>query len=473
MELRRYLEVVARWWWLLIISTLLAGAVAFFYTRTLPPVYRATALLFVNQVAAPGTLTLSDALLNQQLAKTYSQMMVQPVVLEEVIERLGLPLSATTVGRMVSASPVRDTQLLQITVEGSDPATIRDIANTLAQVFIARQAPYLPPGQTASALQVAQPALLPTQPIGPRVMFNTAVAALFGLLLALGVVAFLEYMDDTVKTPDEVEQATSLVTLGAVMRFSTRDGTTGTLLSTDHFRNPAFEAYRLVRTNLEFASVDRPLAVLLVTSASPGEGKSTTVANLAIALAQTGKRVIIVDADLRKPILHRLFEVPNKQGLTNLLLVEDGQVEQHLQAGPIEGLRVLPSGLLPPNPAELLTSPRMAALIERLKHEADIVILDSPPVLAVADAIVLASRVDGTLLVVDSQRTRADALRRAYEALAKSGTHMLGVVLNKLSKRSGSYYYYYYYYTHEGAAPNGSPIEATGQRQRARRGRRS
>lgn len=473
MELRRYLDVLARWWWLFVASTLLSGTVAFFYSGNLPPTYRTSALLFVNQVAAPGTLTLSDTLLNQQLAKTYSQMMVQPVVLDGVAERLNLTFSTSTLVSMVSASPVRDTQLLQITVDGSDPALIRDIANTLAEVFIARQAPYFPPGQSASALQVAQPALLPTQPIGPRVPFNTAVAALFGLLLALGVAAFLEYMDDTVKTPDQLEEATSLVTLGAVMRFSTHDGASGTLLSVDHLRNPAFEAYRLVRTNLEFATVDRPLGVLLVTSASPGEGKSTTVANLAMALTQAGKRIIIVDADLRKPILHRLFEVANKHGLTNLLLMDDAPIEQHLQPGPVDGLRILPSGLLPPNPAELLASPRLATLLERLKREADLVILDSPPVLAVADGIVLASRVDGTLLVVDSQRTRADALRRANDALAKSGTHMLGAVLNKLSKRSGSYYHYYYYYTHEGASPNGSPTEATGLRNRARRGRPS
>jgi capsular exopolysaccharide synthesis family protein len=197
--------------------------------------------------------------------------------------------------------------------------------------------------------------------------------------------------------------------------------------------------------------VDNPLRTLLVTSANPAEGKSTTVANLSIVMAQAGKRVVLVDADLRLPALHRLFGLNNTIGLTNVLLSEDLAGAIVLQPTGVDGLSLLSSGPLPPNPSELLGSQRMARVIEYLKTQADIVLLDSPPAMSVTDPVVLAGLMDGVIAVVDAGRTRAGALLRLKELISATRTPLIGVVLNKLLESSSGYYYrYYYYYSHYG-----------------------
>lgn len=470
MELRQYSAVLLRWWWLLVLGTVLAAGSAFAVSRGMPKEYKATTTLFINQVSNPGTLTYSDALLNQQLVKTYSQMAVQPVVLSAVRDRLKLPYNDTQLSRMITGQPVQGTQLIEISVQGTNPVQIRDIANTLTAVFIQQQQPFLPKGQTNSAIRVAQPALAPIQPIGPNVKLDTVMAAVVGMLVALGVVALLEYLDDTVKTPGDLEQAASLVALGAVMRMPASRPDASHLVIGEQGHGPASEAYRLVRANLEFAGVGRKPSALVVTSGGPGEGKSTTVANLAIVLAQAGKRVVVVDADLRKPSLHQLFQVANERGLSNLLIGDDLTDGTFLQDTGIDGLRILTSGPRPPNPAELLSSERLSVIVSALKELADVVLIDSPPALAVADPVVIASRVDGTLLVVDSERTRTETLQRTAEALGKSGTRIVGAVLNKLSTGRGrGYYYYYRYYGPDGgssatASLNGKGSEAPAHR---------
>ena len=200
----------------------------------------------------------------------------------------------------------------------------------------------------------------------------------------------------------------------------------------------------MVRTNLEFAqsSSGRP-KTMLVTSSSPREGKSTTASNLAAVLAQTGRSVILVDADLRRPTLHQIFGLPNKSGLSTLFVMDgSAAVEGLLRVTEVEGLRLLTSGPVPPNPAELLSSRRMGELIDALTREADVVIFDSPPLLGVSDASILASRLDGTILVVDSNRTRAGALKHAVELLRRGHATVWGVILNKLRAFEGSQYYY-------------------------------
>jgi len=198
----------------------------------------------------------------------------------------------------------------------------------------------------------------------------------------------------------------------------------------------------MLRTNIDFAQVDYPLRTLLVTSANPSEGKTTTISNLAVVIAHTGKRVIIVDADLRRPALHKVFGLPNAIGLTNMIVRENGQFVDLLQEAGQPGVRILASGPLPPNPSELLGSARMEQVIEQLRAEADVILFDSPPILAVADAAVLGSRLDGVVLVTDAGHTRFEALARAKAAMSRGTSHLLGVVINKISQSSGGYYYY-------------------------------
>lgn len=210
-----------------------------------------------------------------------------------------------------------------------------------------------------------------------------------------------------------------------------------------HFnpRSPVSEAYRQLRTNIQFSSLDRPLRTLLVTSTGPQEGKSTTLANLAVTVAQTGSSVLVVDCDLRRPTLQRIFGVRNDRGLTSMLLSDSLDVVPKLSTD-VPGLAVLPSGPLPPNPAELLASRRMTEVIERLTREAEMVIFDSPPVVAVTDAAVLASKLDGVLLVISSGKTKRDLAQRAKAMLEKVNARILGVVLNNVKYDTSLHHYF-------------------------------
>jgi polysaccharide biosynthesis transport protein len=439
MELRRYVDLLLNWWWLLVVGAALAAGAAYAVSRNLPPTYVTTATIFVNQSAAPNSITLSDAQLSQQLIKTYSHMASQPVVLEEVVRRLDLPIDAAALAPSIVVRPIRDTQLMEIEVQGQDPHRIRDIANVTAEVFIDQQRSYFPDDRASGALRVTQPALLPAQPIRPRVLLSTAVGGLVGSMLMGSVIALLGYLFNTVKTPDELEQAASLPTFGMVMRLNPREVDRNRILSLARPQSPAFEAYRRIRANMEFAGLGRRWSTLLVTSASSGEGKSTTAANLALVLAGAGRRVILVDADLRRPSLHRLFGLTNERGLTNLLLGDAVPLGECLQAGPVERLFVLSAGPVPSNPGEILASARMRAVVERLKAQGDVILFDAPGALAFTDPVVLAAQVDGVLLVVDARHTRADAVRRASEAIARTGTRLVGAVINNASGRGGGF----------------------------------
>lgn len=215
----------------------------------------------------------------------------------------------------------------------------------------------------------------------------------------------------------------------------------GRLINHRNPKSPVAEAYRQLRTNIQFASLDKPLKTILLTSAGPQEGKSTTLANLAIAIAQTGSKVIAVDCDLRRPTLHQLFGVKNVAGLTTLM-VDSTLDDLHTQETEVPNLLVLPTGPLPPNPSELLGSRRMTEIIERLRGEADYVLFDSPPVAAVTDAAVLATRVDGVLLVVMANKTKRELAQKARAALEKVGANVIGVVLNNVKYDTSLHNYY-------------------------------
>jgi succinoglycan biosynthesis transport protein ExoP len=301
---------------------------------------------------------------------------------------------------------------------------------------------------SANYLDVIEEAPLPAAPIGPNRPMQIALAAAIGLVLALAAAFLLEYVDDTLKSPDDVSKMIGLTTLGVITRI-TGSNVSDRLITLRHPKSPISEAYRAMRTNLQYSSLDDPIRTLMVTSANPKEGKSTTLANLGIVMAQAGKSVVLVDTDLRRPMLHRIFQVQNKRGVTDLLLQETPSLDGRLQETGIENLRVLTSGPLPPNPSELLGSKKMQYLRELLVGEADVVLFDTPPALAVTDAAVLAPQTDGVVIVTDAGRTRRGAARQAVENLRQVGANLMGVAINRLSPRSlgrGYYYYYYYYY---------------------------
>jgi len=307
------------------------------------------------------------------------------------------------------------------------------------------------------------------------------LAAAIGLLLAVGGAFLIEYLDDTVKSPEDVTRVADLPVLGTIGRIG---GVLypDKLITVEEPRSPVAEAYRVLRTNIQFSSIDRTARTLMVTSPNPTEGKSVTLANLAVAMAQAGYKVVAVDTDLRRPVLHKVFRMSNNHGLTNAILDHDSEsvthpmpgnggdpvtfdlsteengedrrawerpVMDHVKSTDVPNLWLLPSGAVPPNPAELLGSTRLREIVKELAW-ADIVMFDSPPVLAVTDAAVLGVRVDGVLVVYESGSTRREDAKRAVNELERVGAKVLGVVMNGVPRSRDGYYYRYYYGSEDG-----------------------
>ena len=318
-------------------------------------------------------------------------------------------------------------------------------------------------GAAVNQLTIVNPGQPPLEPSSPRVLLNTALGGLLGLLSAIGIAYAMRRLDDTIKTPDDIEVATGLPLLGTIVRMPGEKGRAlryrlATLL---YPRSPAAEGFRHIRTNVEFANGERPLRSLLIASSVPGEGKTITASNLAIAFAQAGRVVCLVDADLRRPAVHDVFGLPNDHGLASLLRGGEATFESATHETEVTGLRVMTTGPLPPNPAELLASPRMRAIVAGLLEKVELIVVDSPPLQAVTDAAVLSSLVDGTLLVAAAGRTRRGSLVSGRDALQRVGARVLGVMLNEVSDRegSGSSFAYFGYYGQPGASAAGGVIE--------------
>ncbi len=397
----------------------------------------ATAAAIANAVA-DGLIAASPAIQGQQgdsqafVAKSLLDIQGQIDAVQGDADRLtGLPVRTAA----------EDQQLATLQ---SQLITLRSSYATLLQ---------LSSNSASNLLTVVEPAVPPVNPSSPRPLLNTLLAALVGLLIALGIAFTVEYLDDTVKSSADVEEVVALPTLGAVakMKGDRKRSEIYRVVTLINPRSATAEAFRSLRTNVDFASVDRPVRTLLVTSSIPGEGKTTTASNLAVVFAQAGKRVILVDGDLRKPGVHKILNLENTSGLTTLLPADGPSPEAVWQATEQENLRVITTGPLPPNPAELMASKRFRTVLERLTELADLVIIDSPPLQAVADAAILSAVTDGTLFVIDAGRTRRGAIRQGRETLAKADANVLGAVMNRLSERSQGEYYYYSYRGYYGA----------------------
>jgi capsular exopolysaccharide synthesis family protein len=298
-------------------------------------------------------------------------------------------------------------------------------------------------GATNSLTKV-EPARMPSGPVGTGTMSNVLVAAAIGLVLSTAAAFVLEYLDDSIKTSDEIQNTLKISALASITRINT--GESGKLLVTvAQPRSPEAEAYRILRMNLQFKAAARSLTTIMVTSTFPQEGKSITSSNLAVVLAQAGARVILVDADLRRPSQHQIFGLTNDTGLTTALLNPQGNLTELLQPSGVDNLTILTTGPVPPNPSELLGSKRMGEVLSALLGEADLVIFDSAPVLVASDASVLATRVDGTLLVIDAGRTRRGQAARAIQVLSSVGATLLGAILNRAAAHANGYGYYYDY----------------------------
>lgn len=303
-----------------------------------------------------------------------------------------------------------------------------------------------------SNVVMVEPAQAPVNPIRPKVITNTILAAVVGAMIAVGGVFLVEYLDDTIKSSDEIIQRLDLPVLGLIISNGRSEN--GTTYIEKHPRSPLSEAYRTLHAKVGFVNVDHPVRTLLITSPGPREGKSTVAVNLAVVMAQGGSKVILMESDLRRPSTHRKLGVTNRVGLTDLFVRIPPEFEQVLFTSRIDNLRYMTSGGLPQRPVELLSSERMNKIIQYAASKADIVILDSPPAGVVTDAAVLATQVDAVLLVVKSKGTRLPAAVHTLEQLKLAGANVIGVVLNNVTKQDAAYYNNYYssyytYFTHE------------------------
>ncbi len=308
-------------------------------------------------------------------------------------------------------------------------------------------------GITASNIQIVDPAELPTGPYKPNKRLNLLLAAIVGLFLGVGLAFFFEYLDNTIKTPEDLEQWVRLPSFGMVPEISNgrlRRLETGTsypveLVTHGHPKSMLSEAYRSIRTSILLSSSEKPPKKITITSPNPSEGKTTTVINTAIALSQMGAQVLIIDADMRKPKVHKIFNYENGMGLSNFLSGH-GDLESIVKESEVPNLFYIPCGPVPPNPSELLGANLFKNMLESLEARFDHILLDSPPVLGFADAIILSNSVNGVILTVLGGKTPRETLQRAKEALQQTNTKILGVVINRVDIRRSDYGYYYYRY---------------------------
>ena len=312
-------------------------------------------------------------------------------------------------------------------------------------------------------VRIIDPAAYPIKPESPNRQRDALLALAFGVLLGIGAAVLLDRLDDSVRSPDEIVEQLRLTLLGMIPAIKLeRDAVPGAammerLVTHANPRSPVAESYRSLRTNLAFARARQNIKTLVLTSPGPADGKSTTVANLAITFAQQGQRTLLIDGDLRRAVLDKTFSVPRSPGLTEVI-VGQAELEAAVNATDVENLFVLGSGQFPPNPSELLGSNAMANVIREAREQFDVVLFDSPPLLAVTDAAVLSTMVDGTILVVRMGSTARQAVRRALGQLHAVHARVLGAVMNDVDLRKSAYYggYGYAYYAYYGTEANGN-----------------
>ncbi len=297
---------------------------------------------------------------------------------------------------------------------------------------------------TSTGVLLKDPAVPSEAPIQPKPFRSGLLAAVVGLFLGAGIVFLIEFLDDSLRDPQEITRKWGIPILGMITTFNSING--NELITEKQPRAPVSEAFRSLRTNLQFASIASPIHSLIITSPSPSDGKTTIVGNLACVIAQGERKVVLLDADLRRPRVDILFHLPNKLGLTDQFIHPQEYPDGAVQSTEVKDLSVITSGSLPPNPSELLGSQRMDEIVQNLKGQYDIVLMDTPPVLLVTDANVLAHRVDGVLLVIDPRKSKRAAIKHAIEQLAQVKANIVGVVLNGVDVKKSRYGYYRGYY---------------------------
>jgi capsular exopolysaccharide synthesis family protein len=429
MELQTYLTILWRRKWIIAITTFVTIAIVGLGTSRIEPLFAASGTLRVSTNDVDGIRS-GEVAYADRVMNTYGAILQSRAVKSALKQSLGIDDLPE-----ISVTFVANTELMQITAKDPNPVLAARVVNAAAEILI-DQARRTRSGRRFN-LSLADPAVPPRSPVTPRWGFNLLLGAMVGLIGGLGLAFLFENLDTTLHSTEQIETVTGLATLGQIPFF--RNRSQSALVN----GNPrSGEAFQRLRTNILTLHNGTVLKAFLITSAEPGDGKSTIVANLAMAIAKSGRKIIVVDSDLRLPTLHKIFELNNEVGLSNVLRHEV-PLPEAIQYSHIAGVQVLTSGPLPPNPVDLLDTPQMEALIEYLKKHFDLVLLDTPALLPVIDAAVLAPMVDGVVMIIRRAQTRQEAVQAAQQQLNTVKAVPVGIVVNQ-AQYDSSYDYYHH-----------------------------
>lgn len=429
MQIRTFLDTMRKRVRLMFFVVLLSVGLAALATYFITPVYESTARLYVSSAQAETTQAYAGGLLSEQRVAAYVQIVDSALLGEQVRDELGLTDSLENIEKKVSANAVGETPVLEIHATGTDPDDAQLLGQTFAEKLVTTAATIETPAGTSSTpvkVTIIDPATEPLAPVFPKPMLNLTLALMFGIVLAIGLALLREVLDNSInEIADLAPEEPPL--LGAFVIESSRSQ--GMLVGDLPTSAPRVESFRMLRTNISFLDVDHPTKLLVVTSPVQGDGKTSIAVNLALSMASANVRTLLVDGDLRRPRVASLLGLVPDVGVTTVLLGRvklDEAIQQHTPGG----LDVLTSGTAPPNAAELLQSEAMEKLLDEFRGRYDMVIIDSPPLLPVTDAAVLATRADGALVVLRHGRTTKDQWRTARSRLQQVDANTLGVVMN-------------------------------------------
>lgn len=456
LDLSDYLRILRRNW-ILVLATALTGLLIGGALAVLTkPTYTSDTELFVAIQSSGSVQELQQGnTFTQARVQSYVKTVESPIVLQPVIDSLGLDQSAEQLAGQVTAKADLNTVLINISASDHSPVQAAAIAEAVAGSLINAVENLEKPrsgGSSPVNLSIIKPAQAPTAPSAPNTRLSLLIGLIVGLAAGVGATILRTSVDSRIRGEADLRDVTDSPLLGGIA-FD-QDAVRKPLLTQTGPQSPRAESFRQLRTNLQFTNVSGQARTVLITSSLPGEGKSTTATNLAIALAQAGQTVCLVDADLRRPMIDEYLGLERNAGLTTAL-IGNADVNDLLQPWGDDSLYVLTSGQIPPNPSELLGSGEMKNLILRLEEVFDTVIIDAPPLLPVTDAAVLSQHVGGVVLVVGSQKLRSQDFEKSLAALQMVGSNLLGVILNRLPSK-GPDAYAYTYYSHGENTPVGS-----------------
>ncbi|WP_328351386.1 polysaccharide biosynthesis tyrosine autokinase [Mycobacterium sp. NBC_00419] len=459
MNLQEFIKVLrARW---ITVAAALTAALLAAATVTLltTPLYQASTRLFVSTSAGQS---LSDAyqgtLFSQERVLSYTQLLKGETLAKRTIDKLGLDMKPSALTKRITASAKQDTVLIDLQVLDASPLRARDIANALSDEFVkmVKELETPPDGRKPDArVIVEQRATIPESPVVPKTSRNIALGLVAGVLLGVGLAILRDRLDNSVKDRETLEDITGVGLVGNIP--ADKERRKDAAIAFDKESSGISEAFRKLRTNLQFLAVDNPPRVILVASSLPNEGKSTTAINLALVLAEAGHTVVLVDGDMRKPMLDKYLNLVGTAGFSTVLSGA-AEIDDVLQKTEFPGLTVLASGAIPPNPSELLASQTAKRILGELREKFDYVIVDSSPLVAVTDAAVLSASVDGVLMMVRFGSTKREQLAHAIRNLSGVGASILGAVFTMTAARGTTAYSYSYNYSYgsDGATLNGS-----------------